>query len=118
MRSYQLWMNNFATGKPSHVDRLQSRYEHTTGELDPEAFFHAEVQVKLLTVYAWLAYRYPQFFPDLGECDRQRDVLNLYIERTLRKRGRMRRCKNCGAALPALSQYTLCDACFRSRRRW
>ena len=117
MRNYQLWMNNFASGRPSRVERLPSRYERTTGEADPEAFYHAEVLVKTLTVYAWLAYRYGRLFPDLGECDRQRGVLNRYIEQTLRKRGRMRRCASCGNALPPLSQYSICDSCFRGRRR-
>jgi ATP-dependent RNA helicase SUPV3L1/SUV3 len=118
MRTYQLWMGSFAAGRPSRLDRLPSRFEHSTGESDPEVFYHAEVQVKMLTVYAWLAYRYPDQFPDLDECDRQRWVLNNYIERTLRKKGRMRRCSNCGAALPALSQFKLCDNCYRNRRRW
>jgi ATP-dependent RNA helicase SUPV3L1/SUV3 len=118
MRTYQLWMTQFATGRVSRLDRLPSRYEHTTGEADPEAFYHAEVQVKMLTIYAWLAYRYPDAFPELDECDRQRDVLNRYIERTLRKKGRMRRCANCGAGLPPLSQFKICDACYRQRRRW
>lgn len=118
MRSYQLWMASFSEGRRSRLDRLPSRYEHTTGEADPEAFYHAEVQVKLLTVYAWLAYRYPDQFPDLAECDRQRAVLNGYIERTLRKRGRLRRCKQCGAAIQPLSPYALCDGCYRGRRRW
>lgn len=117
MRSYQLWMAAFAEGRRSRLERLPSRYEHTTGESDPEAFYHSEVQVKLLTVYAWLAYRYPDTFPELEECDRQRAILNRYIERTLRKRGRLRRCKQCGAAMPAMSTYALCDGCFKSRRR-
>lgn len=118
MRSYQLWMASFAEGRRSRLERLPTRYEHTTGESDPEAFYHAEVQVKLLTVYAWLAYRYTDLFPDLEECDRQRAVLNGYIERTLRKRGRLRRCKQCGAAMPALSTYALCDGCYKGRRKW
>jgi ATP-dependent RNA helicase SUPV3L1/SUV3 len=117
MRNFQLWLHSFAEGRPCRVDRLQSRYEHTTGESDPEAFYHAEVLVKTLTVYAWLAYRYPKMFPELDECDRQRRVLNGYIERTLRKKGRMRRCSSCGNALPPLSQYGICDSCFRSKRR-
>lgn len=117
MRNYQLWMNNFALGRVSRIERLQSRYTNTTGEMDPEAFYHAEVLVKVLTVYAWLAYRYPALFPELEECDRQRQTLNRYIERTLRKKGRMRRCASCGNALPPLSQYSICDSCFRSRKR-
>jgi ATP-dependent RNA helicase SUPV3L1/SUV3 len=117
MRNYPLWMNSFAHGRVSRVERLQSRYEHSTGEADPEAFYHAEVLVKTLTVYSWLAYRNPDLFPDLEECDRQRGVLNRYIERTLRKKGRMRRCASCGNALPPLSQYSICDSCFRSRKR-
>jgi ATP-dependent RNA helicase SUPV3L1/SUV3 len=117
MRNYQLWMNNFALGRASRLDRLQTRYERSTGEADPEAFYHAEVLVKTLTVYAWLAYRYRDLFPELAECDRQRNVLNRYIEATLRKKGRMRRCASCGNALPPLSQFSICDSCFRGRRR-
>lgn len=118
MRMYQLWMQSFAAGRVSRPEKLISVYTRPIGEIDPEAFYQAEVQVKLLTVYAWLAYRYPSTFPDLEECDRQRRILNTYIERTLRKKGRMRRCSSCGSPLPPLTQFTICDACYRRRRKW
>lgn len=117
MHRYESWMRAFTEGKRARIDALDPQYERESGTGDPEAFLQAELRVKMLTVYAWLGYRYPQAFPDLGECDRQRYVLNTYIERTLRKKGRVRRCQSCREPMPAFVQHAICDACFRNRRR-
>jgi ATP-dependent RNA helicase SUPV3L1/SUV3 len=117
MHQYQVWMRAFTLGRKARLDPLDSHYRNEKGTNDPEAFYQAELQVKMLTVYAWLAYRFPDQFPDLEECDRQRDLLNGFIERTLRRKGRARRCANCGEPMPALSPYPICDACYRRRSR-
>jgi hypothetical protein len=43
----------------------------------------AETEAKRLTAYAWLAYRNPETFPDLDECQSQRVALDAFIERSL-----------------------------------
>src|SRR5690606_30530734 len=45
----------------------------------------AEDYLKMLTVYAWLAYRYPEIFTRIDECELRRDSVNGFIERSLRR---------------------------------
>ncbi len=45
----------------------------------------AEDYLKTLTVYAWLAYRYPEVFTRIEDCEDRRDSVNGFIERSLRK---------------------------------
>jgi hypothetical protein len=45
----------------------------------------AEDYLKTLTVYAWLAYRYPEVFTRIQDCEDRRDSVNGFIERSLRK---------------------------------
>jgi ATP-dependent RNA helicase SUPV3L1/SUV3 len=117
MHRYETWMKAFTEGKRARIDALDPHYERDGSTGDPDVFLQAELLVKMLTVYAWLSYRYPGAFPDLDECDRQRDVLNQYIERTLRRKGRVRKCQSCGEPMPAFYRHATCDDCFRGRRR-
>jgi len=120
MHQYGLWMGSFARGKRAKIDRMPPEFGRASGSPDPDVLFQAELRVKLLTVYAWLAYRYPRAFPDLSECDFQRDALNDFIERTLKRKGHVRRCTQCGYALPSGSSRSVCERCerrFRRRRR-
>lgn len=45
----------------------------------------AEDYLKTLTVYAWLAYRYPEVYTRIDDCEIRRDSVNGFIERSLRK---------------------------------
>ena len=44
----------------------------------------AEDYLKTLTVYAWLAYRYPEVFTRIEECEICRETVNAFVERSLR----------------------------------
>ena len=44
----------------------------------------AEDYLKTLTVYAWLAYRYPEVFTRIEECEICRESVNAFVERSLR----------------------------------
>ena len=81
-----------------------------------DRLFRAEVAVKNLTLYAWLAYRYPEMFPDLERCNDVRRDLNALIESLLKTKGMTRRCSECGKSLPPMHSHGRCDACYR--RGW
>jgi ATP-dependent RNA helicase SUPV3L1/SUV3 len=57
---------------------------------DDDELQAAESEAKRLTLYAWLAFRFPETFPDLEPCGRQRVALDAFIERSLAQRGRGR----------------------------
>lgn len=44
----------------------------------------AEDYLKVLTVYAWLAFRYPDVFTRIEECEARREEVSGFVERTLR----------------------------------
>jgi ATP-dependent RNA helicase SUPV3L1/SUV3 len=45
----------------------------------------AEDYLKTLTVYAWLAYRYPDVFTRIEDCENSRESVNAFVERSLRR---------------------------------
>jgi ATP-dependent RNA helicase SUPV3L1/SUV3 len=108
---YKRWLKNFSRGLPSPVE---PRMLSASGALDQDELYQAEVEVKLLTAYAWLAYRYAEAFPDIEGCEEARQVLNELIEKTLRQRGIARRCQSCGAPLAPLHRFSICDRCFHN----
>jgi ATP-dependent RNA helicase SUPV3L1/SUV3 len=75
----------------------------------------AEDYLKTLTVYAWLAYRYPKVFPRIEDCQSRRETVNAFVERSLRS-GAIRRCSSCGTKLPAGHAHKTCEKCFAKRR--
>lgn len=107
---YKRWLKNFAKGLPSPVETRT--FTHAE-RLDQDELFQAELEVKLLTGYAWLSYRYPEAFPDTERCEAHRSELNAVIERTLRQREIARRCQSCGGPLPALHRFAICESCYQ-----
>lgn len=60
-----------------------SRFEAGTAKSQSE-LQDAEDYLKILTIYAWLAYRYPAVFTKIEICEERREVVNAFIERSLR----------------------------------
>jgi hypothetical protein len=120
--SFDEFARSFARGRavPSpRYDGLLKAGASRGGGPREDRQFAAEIAVKNLTVYAWLAYRYPERFPELGVCNEQRFELNALIEELLQSKGMTRRCSQCGEPLAPLSPHGRCDDCFRQgRRRW
>ena len=76
----------------------------------------SEKAVKDLTAYAWLAYRFPEAYPEMDLCLERRQELNAFIERTLSARSLPRACPSCGATLKANHRFKICDACHTVRK--
>ncbi|MBX6364658.1 MAG: hypothetical protein IRZ00_12390 [Gemmatimonadetes bacterium] len=110
--AYTEWMDAFAHGEPVNVRPLPPWFRKAEVESDQE-LQAAEYEAKKLTAYAWLAYRYPHFFPDLEKVQRQRRDLDRFIERGLARRSAARYCAECGKRLPPRSRFTTCRECFR-----
>lgn len=77
----------------------------------------AEYAVKVLTLYCWLHYRFPEVFADFEEAKRHIDALNVAISRHL-GRAKSRRCRECNTPLRVKHPHPMCDACFRASRGW
>lgn len=66
-------------------DLLDGGYQFDEGRAKSQGELQdAEDYLKTLTVYAWLAYRYPDVFSKIEACEERREVVNAFIERSLR----------------------------------
>jgi len=113
IRMLGAWAMNQGKDMPNPVPATAERFTHHVGtDVELES---AERAVKELTAYAWLAYRFPDYYPEMDLCQERRETLNGFIERTLAERSLARACPVCGARLKANHRFRLCDACFSKR---
>lgn len=68
--------------------------------------------VQILTCYSWLHYHFKSKFPDLDYCQQLKSECNKAIENALKRR-MVKSCRDCGRMLPILSNYTMCDSCYK-----
>ncbi len=107
------WAMNQGKGIGNAAPDAAERFRHHVGtDVELEK---AERAVKELTAYAWLAYRFPDAYPEMDLCQERRAHLNAFIERTLAERSLARACPVCGARLKANHRFRVCDACYGSR---
>jgi ATP-dependent RNA helicase SUPV3L1/SUV3 len=111
LRALRRWLKLFAAKQEIRLDNvIPIKWTTTTAE-DQDDLYLAEQEVKLLTAYAWLSYRFSEHFTEIEACEVQRRMLNDFIERTLRKTGLARRCSSCRGPLPPLHPFSICDKC-------
>ncbi|HEV7372878.1 helicase-related protein [Arenibaculum sp.] len=114
IRLLRQWAINQGRGRPNPAPDFGERYVRDTGtDVELEA---AEKSVKDLTAYAWLAYRFPDAYPEMDLCQERRQQVNGFIERTLAARSLPRACSSCGARLKPTHRFRVCDECFARDR--
>ncbi len=82
-----------------------------------DMLFDAEERVKEVSLYLWLSYRFPEAFVDTQNALRAREILNSFIERSLRKGVFARACKRCAKPLPPNFRFGICQECYRGGRK-
>ena len=108
-REFLLFANAIANGERFGLDALRYHLPPGAGaELQ-----RAEFAVRLLNLYCWLHYRWPDVFPDLERAQDATHTLNAAINRHLRKK-RARRCESCTCPLSRHEPFRFCDACFHA----
>ncbi|WP_448192540.1 helicase-related protein [Azospirillum sp. sgz301742] len=113
LRLLALWSHNQGRGKPNTAPVEAERFHHRVGtDVELEA---AERAVKDLTAYSWLAYRFPDAYPEMDVCLERRAMLNAFIERTLAERSLARACPVCGKHLKANHRFRVCDSCYTQK---
>ncbi|AWK88851.1 helicase-related protein [Azospirillum thermophilum] len=113
LRLLARWAINQGKGIPNAAPDEAERFRHHVGtDVELE---RAERAVKELTAYAWLAYRFPDAYPDMDLCQERRALLNAFIERTLAERSLARACPVCGTRLKANHRFRVCDSCYSGR---
>lgn len=80
-----------------------------------DKLLRAEIQLKILTLYAWISYRFPETYKNLQRCENLRDRVAKYIEASLREGTIKRTCQKCSKPLPVGYRYNRCDRCFKKK---
>ncbi|MBF0295329.1 MAG: RNA helicase [Magnetococcales bacterium] len=76
-----------------------------------------EAAMRVVTLYCWLHFRFPEQFPEIEEAEIQRRKINQEIGTLLkRERHRERTCSICASALPPKHEHAICDPCFVAMR--
>jgi ATP-dependent RNA helicase SUPV3L1/SUV3 len=75
-----------------------------------------EEAAKELTLYLWLALRWPAIYAWHTVADQRRRACNGLIENALRSKALHRSCKRCGKKLGFAHKFAVCDACFKPGR--
>lgn len=90
------WASAHAHGEPARLESLPARFRHAAQSSDFLA--EAETRLKCVTLYAWLAWRFPKFYPDAERARRHSMQLDAYIEQALRLGAARQRTERSGAA--------------------
>lgn len=110
LRMLRIWAVTQGQGGVNAAPGLEDRFTREIGtDVELEA---AEKAVKDMTAYSWLAYRFPEAYPEMDVCQERRRILNGFIERTLKVRSLQRACVSCGRHLKASHRFRICDVCF------
>ena len=111
------------------LDLRNWAHAHAEDEIVPAPEFHfrkapdsdaglAEIEeaVKIITMYLWLALRWPEIYVEAEEAATRRSSLNRLIEEGLRAKSLRRSCRNCRSKLSEHHPHPICDDCFQARR--
>ncbi|MBF0282962.1 MAG: hypothetical protein HQL51_00685 [Magnetococcales bacterium] len=74
-----------------------------------------ETAMRIVNLYGWLHYRFPDIFIELEEAVQQRRELNQQINLMLERRRAPKVCTACGGPLPSHFRHRVCNACWFRR---
>ncbi|HHD81179.1 MAG TPA: helicase, partial [Campylobacterales bacterium] len=82
-----------------------------------EMMLNAEDRVREISLYLWLSFKFPDFFPDTDKAIEARVRLNSFIESSLKQGNLVKQCSRCGKVLDFTYRFSICDSCFVKGRR-
>ncbi len=76
-----------------------------------------ETSVRIVSLYCWLHFRFPDHFPEQAQAEKQRRALNQEIGTLLKRDKRSgTHCSECGALLPPRFAHPICSGCWSTRQ--
>ena len=109
MGTLRRWAEKHARGKAVNWEaQREVKRLKTSNELH-----EAENTVKIATLYAWLAMRWPDTYHSGAAAADTLHVLNAAITTALVQADLRRVCNECGKRLPARHRFSICDDCHR-----
>lgn len=81
--AYRTWFVAYAVGRTVRVPSVPQRFLGHRIARDDRDLHAAEIESKVLTVYSWLSFRWPESFPDGPRCAELRSELDGFVERSL-----------------------------------
>ncbi|MEO5345816.1 MAG: hypothetical protein H7834_05480 [Magnetococcus sp. YQC-9] len=76
-----------------------------------------EASMRIVSLYCWLHFRFPNHFPDLELAETRRREINREIGTLLKRERKLERhCSICADPLPPRHPHPVCDSCWNARR--
>ncbi|GAB0056878.1 hypothetical protein SIID45300_01193 [Candidatus Magnetaquicoccaceae bacterium FCR-1] len=76
-----------------------------------------EGSMRIVSLYCWLHFRFPNHFPDLELAEARRREINREIGTLLKRERKLdRHCSICADPLPPGYKHPVCDSCWNARR--
>lgn len=115
MEIYIRWLIHYAKENAIDLEENDYRlYMSQPNTSDDSILNEAEINVKILTLYHWLARKKPSSFPSWELCEFLRERINAFIENSLKKKGLHKKCTQCGKQLSIHHHFRICDACHKA----
>lgn len=118
IQEYINWLVSYSKDMPVELNDGKYRNYISQGSTTEDSILNdAEICVKVLTLYHWLARKRPEHFPSLEKCEDLREQINTFIENSLKRRGLHRKCTQCKRKLSLHHSFKICNDCYRSGKR-
>ncbi len=82
-----------------------------------EQMLNAEDRVREISLYLWLSFKFPDYFPHTNKALEARGRLNRFIEASLNQGNFVKHCSRCNKILDFTYRFSICDRCFAKNRR-
>jgi ATP-dependent RNA helicase SUPV3L1/SUV3 len=107
------WINSVISGKTIKAEAFY-KIPLDLNHFDADYLYQAEINVKLLTAYSWLAYHKTDVAPDLEICQGLKNEYNNFIIKVLQYKITHKKCKQCDKKLKMEYQYNICQSCYEN----
>ncbi len=77
-----------------------------------ETMQRAEEQIKEISLYLWLSFKFPDHFIDTQKATESRVILNKFITNSLKEAEFEKRCKKCNDIMPLSYRFAICERCY------
>jgi ATP-dependent RNA helicase SUPV3L1/SUV3 len=80
--------------------------------VDNEMMQRAEDQIREISLYLWLSFKFPEQFIDTKKAIKSRVTLNRFIANSLKEVEFEKRCKECKKPMPLSYHFAICERCY------
>ncbi|MBU50600.1 MAG: hypothetical protein CL920_18130 [Deltaproteobacteria bacterium] len=115
LREHKRLAKAYVEGKPWAFPLSQLHPYFADYSENERQLYLAEEQSQRLTLYSWLAHRFPERFVAGEDAETFRAIVERFLSRSLSKGTPIRRCRRCGVKLAPFYRFQICQPCHHGK---